>query len=48
MVSNDFMAANHKRNQANNNNLIQMSCFPMPILEELFLKIVSLSVFMFW
>lgn len=37
-VSNDFMAANYKRNQANNNNLIQVSCFPMPILEKLFFK----------
>ena len=46
-VSNDFMAANYKRNQANNNNLIQVSCFPMPILEKLFLKTVSLSLFIF-
>ena len=46
-VSNDFMAANYKRNQANNNNLIEVSCFPMLILEKLFLKTVSLSLFIF-
>ena len=41
------MAANYKRNQAYDNNLIQVSCFPMPILEKLFLKFVSLSLFIF-
>ena len=42
MVSNDFMATCHKCNQPNHNNLIQVGCFPLPISEKLFLRIVSL------
>ena len=40
MVSNVFMATCHKCNQPNHNNL---SSFPLPILEKLFLRIVFLS-----
>ena len=43
MVSNDFMATCHKCNQPNHNNFkIQVGCFPLPISEKLFLRIVSL------
>ena len=40
MVSNVFMATCHKCNQPNHNNL---SSFPLPILENVFLRIVFLS-----
>ena len=48
MVSNAFMATSDKCNQPNHCKLIQVSCFPLPILENLFLRIVSLSLFIFW
>ena len=47
MVSNDFMATCHKCNQPNHSKLIQVSCFPLPILEKLFLVIVSLILLCF-
>ena len=45
MVSNDFIATCHKCNQPNHNN---WSNFPLLILEKLFLRTVSLSLFIFW
>ena len=44
-VSNDFIATCHKCNQPNHNN---WSNFPLLILEKLFLRTVSLSLFIFW
>ena len=43
-----WQAICHKCNQPNHDNLTQVSCLPLLISEKLFLRLVSLSLFIFW